>query len=308
MVLSRGSVIKKAVVFFLFVFWIIACSEEKEETELLYAFPTLPYKQLNDLKKKSEKMEGFFLTTDLSDWDSSYSERGAYLYVCIRFLNDPAVNDKLKKSAIPLLVQVSINNETAPMAESVVLFHPQTINNKSQKRIFYYEEREKFQLKHAPVIIKNKAYNVFDVEFNNKNRITRISFIQQGVKPEELNRVVFTEAEDEKNSAGEPAKEEPANGEEDKKDLVLQAGAFAKISSSSCENWARLNYKHSQNLPDYLKPPESAEGTSDKGVSVTSHDSRSPGDSTSSVTPLAPLSEDTPHIQVNKEPIQQQAQ
>ena len=38
-----------------------------------------------------------------------------------------------------------------------------------------------------------------------------------------------------------------------KKDVILEVKAFAKQTTSSCANWPILNYKHSDQIPDYLK-------------------------------------------------------
>ena len=111
--------------------FLISCGEVKT----LYKFAPLSDGQLVDLKQASENIEGFFLTTDLSDSETDKS--GVQFYVCVRFLNDPKVNKILNKSAIPLLVQVS-KDSNAPQAESLVLLQPKT------NRVFYYEESKKF--------------------------------------------------------------------------------------------------------------------------------------------------------------------
>ena len=170
----------KRCVFILF-FLFISCSGDDDS---LYNFPSLSKGQLVDLKTISETIEGFFITTDLSDLDSSWAERGFYLYVCIRFLNDKTVNEKLKKSAVPLLIQVS-NNKDTPEAESVLLLHPKTVKS-AEGGIFYYEEKQYFQFTDSPITIREMEYNIFDVEFNQKGKITRMFFIKKGTDLENL--------------------------------------------------------------------------------------------------------------------------
>ena len=293
----------KKLIFILF-FLFVGCSDD-EEKETLYTFPPLSQGQLIDLRKTSEKMEGFFITTDLSDLDPSWAERGYYLYVCVRFLNDPTVNEKLKKSAIPLLVQVS-THEDKPTAESVVLLHPQTM--KSGDGIFYYEERQLFQFTDSSIIIRDVEYNIFDMIVNPKGKITRLSFVRKDVKPEQLKERFASEdnedGEEEEEDAEDENKEEEEeddDGEEEQKNLFLEVTSFAKQFSSSCDNWAILNYKHSQELPAYLQTGFSSEksgeienkGSTEKESSTTSQDSRSP------VPPVqspAPIPENTPYV------------
>ena len=298
----RRAIIKKLPFFFLFVFW-TACSDKKEETESLYGFPTLPYEQLVQLKRASEKIEGFFLTTNLSDLDPSFAARGLYLYVCVRFLNDPAVNSKLKKSAVPLLIQVSVNDETAPAAESVVLFHPQTLKADNQTGIFYYEERQKFQLKDKPIVLRGKEYNIFDVAFNEQSRIHQMSFIKKGAKWEDLDRPALTAQENEDSENTEEPAEDGETEERDKKYQVLWAGGFAKKSSGSCEDWDRLNYQHSTDVPDYLKPPagSATADTSGQGAGAADHSSRLPAPSSPPLVQAPkPIPENTPYTPIQK--------
>lgn len=278
----------KKLIFILFLL-LVRCSDDEEKPEILYSFPSLSQGQLIDLKKQSEKIEGFFVTTNLSDLDSSWAERGFYIYVCIRFLNDQTVNDKLKKSAIPLLVQVS-NHKDKPEAESLLLFHPQTV--KSEKNgIFYYEERQFFEFIDSPMIIRDTEYNIFDMMFNEKNKITELSFIKKGIRSEDLNRFVSDDdtSEDEEEATdddddegeggggndgegvgGDESEEEYyssnenddnndendaeySDGKKSEKGITLGITAFARQFSSSCEDWAILNYNHLKTLPDYLK-------------------------------------------------------
>ncbi len=306
---------RRKLIFILF-FLFISCSEEEEEkTEILYPFPPLSKGQLIDLKKESEKIEGFFVTTDLSDLDSSYAERGFYLYVCIRFLNDQTVNNKLKKSAIPLLVQVS-NHQDKPEAESLLLFHPKTVKP-DKNGIFYYEERQSFKFTDSSMIIKDKEYNIFDVTINEKSKITELSFIKKGTKLEDLNRAVSgkdtenSENEEENSEDDDSTHPTEENNEEaNKKDLILGVTAFAKQFSSSCENWAFLNYKHSKDLPGYLQVSYSNgngedstdNGSNKKGQKGSEADSAKSGaeegsSSTSNpnIPTQTPIPENTPH-------------
>ena len=212
----------------------MSCSGEKEaDTTSLYDFPPLSQDQLTDLKERSEKIEGFFITTDLSDLDSTWAERGFYLYVCVRFLSDATLNSSLNKSAIPLLFQIS-NHKDRPEAEAVVLLHPKT------QGVFYYKERRHFSLVDSVIMIRNSGYNIFDVKFNPKGKITQVSFIKNGISLEELEKTAS----------------ERENESKTKKDHILAVTKFARQSSSSCENWPILNYTHSNELPDYLSPSE----------------------------------------------------
>ena len=285
----------RKLIFILFLF-LISCSDEKE-VKLLYKFPSLSQGQLVDLKKVSETLEGFFITTDLSDLDSSWSERGFYLYVCIRFLNDETMNNKLKKSAIPLLIQVS-NHPDKPEAESVLPFHPQTMKS-GTGGISYYEERQLFQLTDSTITIRGMEYNIFDVEFNQKGKITNLSFLKKGTKLEDLERAVSKEEEEEQeeeaDSNDESTNENNEESEEDKKELVLGVTAFAKQFSSSCKNWPILNYKNSSTLPEYLQVHYSVENgnvAKAKPATKTAKDTSSPQNS--AIPPQTLIPEDAP--------------
>ena len=218
------------------VFFLIGCSgEQVKSDDPLYDFPPLSKEQLTFLKEKSKAMEGFFMTTDLSDLDSSWAERGFYLYICIRFLNDLTVNSLLNKSAIPLLIQAS-NYKDKPEAESLLLLHPKI------KNVFYYKERKYFQLINSAILIRNRAYNIFDVTFNSSGRITHVSFLKEGTSMKELEQILSQERENKE--AGDKGK--------NTKDVILEVRGFAKQYSSSCSAWPVLNYNHSNELPDYL--------------------------------------------------------
>jgi len=263
----------KFIIFILF-FSFISCSSEDDQSPI-YSFPPLSVGKLIDLKKTSEKMEGFFITTDLSDWDSSWAERGFYVYVCIRFLNDKTVNQKLDRSAIPLLVQVS-NDKDKPEAESVILLHPKTLEDGSQW-FFPYQERtrKRFQFAQSSISVKDTEYNIFDVILNKEGKITNMSFLKNGVTLEALKEAMALEngetniessaemdqteeelAKDNGTNKDKATEEETASAEnttpQNVKDLVLEVGSFAKQFSSSCEKWPVLNYTHSNEVPDYL--------------------------------------------------------
>ena len=196
----------KRVTFILFLF-LMSCSggEDAADTTPLYNFPPLSLAQLTGLKESSKKLEGFFITTDLSDLDSTWAERGFYLYVCVRFLNDVTLNSRLNKSAIPLLFQIS-NYKDRPEAEAVVLLHPKT------QGIFYYKERRHFSFVDSVIMIRNSGYNIFDVTFNSKGKITHVSFLKNGISLEELEKIA-AEKED-----------------ETKKDHILGVKGFARQS------------------------------------------------------------------------------
>ena len=305
------AVICKIICVFLFFFF-VACEEEQPK-ELLYNFPALSPGQLLDLKKLSEKVEGFFLTTNLSDLDPSWAERGSYIYVCIRFLNDPAVNTKLKKSAIPLLIQVS-SHKDRPSAESVLLLHPRTIKP-GGKGLFYYEETQKFKLASSPLVIKDEQYNIFDVEFNQKGKITHISFVKKGISVEQLQELQATDSEQDDTENEDSADESPSpvarDGEEsaevanstDKQNWLLEVSAFARQFSSSCENWAILNYKHSTELPGYLQVQYSGPAPADPAEGGTEQSAPAPGQSSqpSVVTAQPLIDENAPHTPVEQD-------
>lgn len=302
--------LKRCILILFFLF--ISCSDE--EAEYLYDFPSLSQGQLIDLKKISETIEGFFITTDLSDVDNSWAERGFYLYACIRFLNDETVNKKLNKSAIPLLIQVSTHKDK-PEAESVLLLHPKTVKSDAGG-VFYYEEKQHFQFVDSPITIRGIEYNIFDVEFNQKGKITHISFIKKGTSLDDL-QAVREEGEDENDEEDDEDERNTDNEnddnngddddtdddnedndnddekEESKKDLLLEVQAFAKQFSSSCANWPILKYKHSDGLPDYLQVRYSGEeGTGGQGSSTGSKPTQVPKEI------QTPIPENAPHTPV----------
>ncbi len=291
---------------YILLLFLSACSsDEKEEKEILYDFPPLSLSALTALNTMSESMEGFFVTTDLSDWDKSYADRGFYLYVCIRFLNDPTVQGKLNKSAIPLLIQAS-NDKDQPEAEAVLLLHPKT-KKPGGDFWFYHEEGQKFALAGSPLSIKEQEHLVLDVGFNSESRLMEVSFLKKDVSLKLLDRPVAPDPEEEEESVDT---EEGDNiDEETKKDWVLKVGSFAKQFSSSCENWPVLNYTPSQEFPDYVKSGEGegAEGSADGGSNAKEGSSKKEGSGTNSAS-LGPLSvpkqtlipESAPYVPVAK--------
>ena len=287
--------LKRLILFFL----LVSCSGGDDEAHILYSFPSLSQGQLIDLKNQSETIEGFFMTTDLSDLDSAWEERGFYLYVCIRFLNDKEVNEKLNKSAIPLLLQVSTHKDK-PTAESILLLHPETVKDK--KGTFYYEERQHFQFVDSSITIRNIEYNIFDVFFNERGKITNISFLKEGATLEDLAND-SSESEEEEEEEDDENDDENENEDEDreetaeddseqekKQDVLLEVKAFAKQFSSSCTDWPILEYKHSEEIPDYLKV-NYIEGNS--GTTSGTNSGSSSADSTLRELPLIP--EDAEH-------------
>ena len=285
--------------FIVFLFF-SACAEEDKEKEILYDFPSLSLGQLVDLKKESESMEGFFITTDLSDWDPSYADRGFYLYVCVRFLNDLTLNEKLKKSALPLLIQAS-NHKDRPEAETLLLLHPQT-KKSDGKYQFYMEESQHFALSATPILVKEQEYFILDSDFNSSGRLTSLSFLKKDTDLKSLDRPVQKAKEE--NDEESDSKEEPVetkNNEDDKaKDLVLKVGAFAKQFTGSCASWPILNYTHSEEVAEYLKVSYSEE----KKTQTSSSSNTSGGDqssvSASDIPPQTLIPETAPYEPVQK--------
>ena len=304
---------------------LISCSDEEERQGILYDFPPLSQGQLIDLKKISETIEGFFVTTNLSDLDSSWEERGFYLYVCIRFLNDETVNNKLNKSAIPLLIQVSTHKDK-PEAESLLLLHSKTMNSGTEGT-FYYEEKEHFQfhLADSSMAIRNIEYNIFDVNFNPKGKVTKLSFLKKGTSLEDLEKATSEDDDDDDDDddndedgesddddgEGDESDDDDDDGEDDesdddddeeevikRKDLVLEVTAFAKQFSSSCASWPILKYKHSEELPAYLQVQYSGT-TGTEGTTGT--DGTGVDDASSSIPRQELIPEGAPHQPVEQD-------
>ena len=289
----------KKLAFILFLFLISCSGEDEEKIDYVYDFPPLSQGRLIDLKKESESIEGFFITTDLSDLDPSWAERGFYIYVCIRFLNDKEVNDKLNKSAIPLLIQVS-NHKDRPEAESVLLLHPET--RQSEKGIFYYEEKGEFELMDTSIVIRDMEYNIFDVEFNPKGKITRVLFIKKGTTPEELKQASSEEEENGNEDGGETMEQES------KEDLILEVKDFAKQFSGSCEGWPVLNYSHSNAIPDYLNVEYKKDDSKENNKNNNNNNNNNASapqttvqDSQVSVPPQTLIDEDAPYNPVDND-------
>ncbi len=190
------------------------------------------------------------MTTQMSDLHPSLASRGHYTYVCIRFLNDKTVNETLNRSAVPLLIQVSSETDK-PQAESVLLYHLETRDR------FFYDDREFFKLAHSPINLGETEYNILDVEFNQKGKITEIVFVEKGsqleneIKAESDEKESYDSHRDEKEEVLTKEAEEYAD-EEDPQSSLLMLRAFARVSSSDCQNWPILNYKQSDEIPDYL--------------------------------------------------------
>ncbi len=213
---------------FIVLLILLSCSEEKRNS--VYTFTKLSTGRLVDLKKISEKIEGFFFTTHATSFFKDI--QGTSFYVCIRFLNDPTVNQKLKKTALPLLIQVG-HQKTAPLAETVILLHPE--NN----GVFYYEESQFFQLPSMPLILKNKEYEIMDLHFGSTGKITQLYLKQKEISLKKI-------------SESRP-KKPPNNSTSTQTPPVLKLSSFINLSSDSCKTWPVLRYTHSEEIPEYLK-------------------------------------------------------
>ena len=235
-------------VFFIgILFILLGCLEDNA----LYTFPALSAGQLVDLKKASETIEGFFLTTDLSDLNASGIKTGSQIYVCIRFLNDVTINKKLKKSAIPLLVQVSMDQHV-PQAESVLLLHPKT------KGVFYYEESQAFNLPTSPFIWDNKEYNLLDFYFNKSGKVSKIYFKLKEVSLKDIRQDPGQNVDQYISPASESSNllerdDSTDDGTSLLEGSILKIGSFAKLDSMDCSNWSRLRYTHIEEIPEYLQ-------------------------------------------------------
>ena len=217
----------------------------------LYTFPALSAGQLVDLKKASEQIEGFFLTTDLSDVNVSGSKIGSQIYVCVRFLNDPTVNIKLKKSTIPLLVQVS-TDQNVPQAESVLLVHPKT------KGVFYYEESQVFKFPASPFVWNNKEYDLLDFYFNKDGKVSSIYFKQKGMPLEDIRQDIGQNidqyvASADGSSTSLQQNDSAGDNISTPEGSVLKISSFAKLDSTDCSTWPRLRYTHVEEIPEYLQ-------------------------------------------------------
>ena len=249
---------------FIFMIFFMSCAEQPNENQPGYTFPPLSLGKLVDLKKVSESMEGFFMTTNLSDLYESGSERGLYLYVCVRFLNDENLNKKINKSAIPLLIQTSTDGEVSAdnkgqVAESILLLYSENQNQ------FLYSERQRFQLKDSFITLENVQYRIRNVEFNTHHKITSISFIPGDMEPEDLKAKDTEDVEENSDNNGnsdnnnEQEEEEEdidsggTNDEEEPEDRLMHVGSFARIHSSSCSHWPIFNYEHNEELPEHLR-------------------------------------------------------
>ena len=222
-----------------------ACSSEDKgggsasQSGEVYAFPALSSEQLNKLKQSAKNLEGFFITTELSDHDTSWQDRGFYLYVCVRVLNDLGLNQKLESKAQPLLIQTSAH-PASPQAESILLLHPETKKSNGQY-VFYYEEQKKFALKSTPFTIGGKGYFILDVAFEN-NKPKRIDFAPSGVEVKNLKRSNFLNPEEDLEDSVSVS-QEGADSAGTTPASILTISSFAKQFSGDCKNWPVLNYK-----------------------------------------------------------------
>jgi len=213
---------------------VLSCDDQKDNNPYSYTFPALSSDQLMNLKKSFESMEGFFMTTDMSDFDDTWADRGLYLYVCIRFLNNEDVNNKLKNSAIPLLIQMS-NERDRPVAEAILLLHPKTDG------VFYHVERHHFNFLSVPIQIGRTKYLIHDVKFNRQGKITDISLVEGTVDLGELKQLLFVHGEGIYTNYADYTKNNRSNSSENP---FVETKGFAKLYNSSCESWGFINYLH----------------------------------------------------------------
>ena len=199
--------------------------------EPIYSFSVLSTEELTSLKELSQQMEGSFMTTHIEDslGDLVCSKKDCYFYICIRFLNDESLNQKLERSAIPLLLQVS-QHPDHPEAESILLLHPES------NKHFYYEERQLFQLPDQNLSYNNREYRVWDVQFNRFNKIEKILLAEQSLSLEDYQ----TQMKNEQDQAVSLP--------------LLLSSSFSKRHSSPCTSWPILNFNHKKSTPpSYLQ-------------------------------------------------------
>ena len=211
---------------------ILGCDDQNDNDPYSYTFPALSSDQLMNLKKSSESMEGFFMTTGMSDFDNTWADRGLYLYICIRFLNNEDINNKLNKSAVPLVIQIS-NERDKPVAEAILLLHPKTDG------VFYHVERRHFNLLSAPIQIGRIKYLIHDVKFNRQGKITDISFVEESVDLEELKQLLLKHGGEIYTNYADYTKNTSSNSSENP---FIETKGFAKLHGSSCESWNFINY------------------------------------------------------------------
>ena len=296
-------ILKRRYLFLCFI--LLGCDPEMTQTgHSLYSFPPLSQGQLVDLKKQSEEMEGFFITTNLSDGDSAWAERGFYIYVCIRFLNDPDVNEKIKRSALPLLIQVSTKKDR-PEAESILLLHPDSLKPSGIE--LFYKERRLFEFTYSPMNIGEQNYEIFDVNFNSKSKISELFFLKEGTSLKELEQ---TSLEEENNETEEEDDDydddEVTSNTKQKIDSILKITSFAKQFTSSCTDWPLLNFEHSEELPSYLTVEYTASSDSEnepqdddlKNDDLKNNDNGNDGNNNIGSSDTAQISEEAPHTAV----------
>ena len=270
--------------------FLTACAEDSP----VYAFPSLSVGKLVDLKKASEKLEGFFLTTALSDSVLATGSAGLSIYVCVRFLNDPAVNAKIKQSAIPLLVQAG-TLPNAPEAEAVLLFHPET------EEMFYYEEGRRFQFASMALVWGNQEYEIMDYHFNENGRVRDIYFKPKGVSEERIHGI--RGREDQYIISPEEAKQMERQDKDSARLMILKLSSFARLVNQSCSNWPLLRYSHSPGVPDYLHINYGGQEKSGSGQ-ASPPAGNAVGSTTAGLPPMTkppkPIKIDAPYVPVPK--------
>lgn len=247
--------------------------------------------QLVDLKKTAEALEGLFMTTALSD-DKAYSKSGKYIYVCVRFLNDPKVNQTINRQGLPLLVQVS-DRQVGPKggAEAVFVLKPRT------KKQLVYRDKKDLKLNESFIQLSKKSYRIWNVVFNSGNKLDRVTLAPRDLP---VNKILKAEARhlqrftDEEFDLSEESEDDSEDSEGDESDPLLQLKVvdhFAPMSSRSCQYWTLSHYTHSSETPSYLQ----VKYQHTKSTSTSS--SSSPSQPTSPVS-TTPLPENKPHTRV----------
>ena len=253
--------------------------------------------QLVDLKKTAEAIEGLFMTTALSDTDKAYAKTGKYIYVCVRFLNDPGVNKIINRQGLPLLVQVSDRPESPQGAQAVFVLKPRT------KKQLVYRDKKDLKLEESFIQLNKKPYRIWNVEFNPEHRLHRVVLaprdlpVSKILKAEAGHLQLFTDEEfdipDEPENDSEDL-ESSGGGEEGESDPLLQLKTikhFAPMSSRSCQYWNLSHYTHSSETPSYLQVKYQSTKAPVTPASQSSGEPASPVSTT-------PLPENKPHTPV----------
>ena len=210
-------------------------------SEPIYPFPALGVPELTKLKELSHEMEGSFMTTHIKDslGNQLCSKKDCYFYICIRFLNDEAINQKLGKSAVPILLQIS-QHQNRPEAESLLLLHPQSNNH------FYYEERLYFGLPDTHLTYNNRHYRIWDVQFNSF-KIEKVLLAENNL---DLNNYK-TQMESETQSVTL---------------ALLEVASFSKRHSAPCTSWPINSFNHTEGTPSYLHDSTANTSTQNENV------------------------------------------